>query len=426
MSSKNFVRKFRQEPSTAGQPSVTPLSRVEDMWSEIFPGRELHWEDWKPVVKSTVAGPEALEYSGNSMSDGEKAALYLAGRVFSAPAGVLIVDEPETHLHTLLAIRIWDLLENERPDIRFVFITHDLSFALSRRNAQYVLANPKVGLTSLGLKADLPNDVAEILLGAASLSFYAKRVVFTEGTITSIDDQIYGAWFNGRDTVVRSVGSCEMVMRCTDGLIESKVASSLSALGIIDGDFHSDGFLTSRRPEMHILKVHEAESLICLPAVVAAVAKHQGKTFDAADYTKKISEKVRDADRHRVIIERWKNVIEPELLGLTRKVSNKSKPVDELLSEVTDVFDQTNWSFSPTTLLEAEKLTVEAATTSEAILRLLPGKALVSVAAKLVGQQADAYKDLIAAALVATEGPLLPLGKDLEMALKPFLPARTV
>ncbi|MEI9907281.1 MAG: hypothetical protein WDO06_04610 [Actinomycetota bacterium] len=88
-------------------------------------------------------------------------------------------------------------MEGERPDIRFVYVTHDLSFALSRSNVQYALANPNSGLKILPLEVDLPSDIAEILLGSASLSFYASRVIFTEGTANSLDNAFYDAWFKG-------------------------------------------------------------------------------------------------------------------------------------------------------------------------------------------------------------------------------------
>ena len=131
-----FTRRFQNDPATAGIPQETPLTRVERLWDRVFPGRELHWRDWKPLIKNRSAGEE-IEYSGNRMSDGEKAVLYVAGRVFGADAGILIVDEPETHLHSLLAVRLWNALEDARPDIRFVYVTHDLTFALSRQDARF-------------------------------------------------------------------------------------------------------------------------------------------------------------------------------------------------------------------------------------------------------------------------------------------------
>ena len=117
-------------------------------------------------------------------------------------------------------------------------------------------------------------------------------------------------------------------------------------------------------------------------------------------------------------------MIEPELLGLTRKVSNRTKPVDQLLKEVSGVFDQAQWAFSPTKLLETEKTRVEAAADALDVLKIMPGKPYVAVAAKFVGQQPDAYMDIVAKALKAKDGALVNLGKDLEKALEPHLPSR--
>jgi len=56
----------------------------------------------------------------------------------------------------------------------------------------------------------------------------------------------------------------------------------------------------------------------------------------------------------------------------------------------------------------------------------MPGKAFVAIAAKIVGQTVPAYKDLIVAALTATDGPLAALGTQLEGAFKDLLPDRTI
>ncbi len=250
------------------------------------------------------------------MSDGEKAALLLAGRVFSAEPGVLVVDEPETHLHSLLAVRLWNLLEAARPDIRFVYVTHDLTFALSRFDTRYVIANPTGGLKAIDVAADLPKDVAEAILGSASLSFYASRIVFTEGEHGSLDDGLYSAWFNGRDTVVRPVGGCQTVLRCCEALEKSGMSLGLSAVGIIDRDFHPTVFHDSQPSYVHSLKVHEVESLYSLPDMVQAVAAHLGKTnWKATDYRDKLAASVTIQQRHAIIIARWKARIEPESTG---------------------------------------------------------------------------------------------------------------
>ena len=355
-----FMRKWQDDPSTVGVPADTPLTRVEQLWAQVFPGRELHWRDWKPFVRNESSG-SPLEYSGNQMSDGEKAVLYLAGRVFSEDSGLLIVDEPETHLHSLLAVRLWNVLEESRPDIQFVYVTHDLTFALSRRDARFVLASPTEGLRTIDVEPNLPADVTEALLGSASLSFYASRVVFCEGEIGGLDHKLYGSWFAGPDTVIRSVGDCHRVIRCVDALANSGVASALTVVGIIDGDYHPEAFKSSLPSGVTALRVHEVETLLCLPGVVSAVCDHVGQPFDEMAYLAALTNTISDAERHQIIIERWKQRMEPHLEGLVSGVSKRNKPVNELIRDLPDIFDHTKWEFSPQAFLEEERNRVETA-----------------------------------------------------------------
>jgi AAA domain, putative AbiEii toxin, Type IV TA system len=386
MSAIEYTHKVRLDQRIVGLPPLTPLNRIEDIWREVFPGRELLWRDWKPLVRSVTSG-SSIEYSGNQMSDGEKAALYLAGRVISAEPGIIVIDEPETHLHLLLAIRLWNTLEKIRPDLRFVYVTHDLPFALSRQNPRFVLASPTAGLRALDFDDDLPNDVAEALLGAASLSFYASRVIFCEGEESSIDAKLYNAWFSTRDTVVRSVGSCQMVLRCVEALRTSKIASSLTPEGIIDRDFHPVQFLEALPIGIYALKVHEVESLLCLPDIVAAVAKHLGRSFSREQYLQLLADNVIDSERHKVVIERWKRRLEPNLIGLVSTISARPKSLDDIVKDIPAIFDHTGWSFSPEKMLEEEKQRVESASPISSVdefLALLPGKKFIAAVAKML------------------------------------------
>lgn len=428
MLAMEFETSFRKDPKTS-LPPLTALGRVERIWGDVFPGRELLWKDWAPMVRSGV-GDSVDDYTANQMSDGEKAVLYLAGKVFSEEPGIIVIDEPEMHLHSLLAIQLWNALESARTDLRFVYITHDLTFALSRPSAQFVLASPKEGLKVLDMGGELPGDVAEILLGAASLSFYARRVVFCEGSETSIDNEFYNAWFRGYDTVVRSVGSSQMVMRCIAALSNSGVANSLQSQGIIDRDFHPSEFIESLNESIHILPIHEVESLLCLPHVVGAVAKHLGREFDTEKYRTDLGNEVSASDRDNIIIERWKRRLGPNLEGLVSTVSTRRKSIDDVALEIPKIFDHTAWSFSPIGILTEEKERIESAIphgTIETILDLAPGKKFVSLAARAVGMQPLAYRSLIIGALAGdTDDELGALSQELDSELRRYLPPRAI
>lgn len=424
MAAIEFARAYREDPEGGTVPAETALHRVENLWGEVFPGRELHWTDWKPVIRNRSTGTE-VTYSGNQMSDGEKAALYLASRVFSADAGVLVVDEPETHLHSLLASRLWNVLQKGRPDVRFVYVTHDLNFAMSRQDATFVLASPTAGLRTLDLGGSLPDDVAEALLGSASLSFFASRVVFCEGESSSLDSQLFDAWFNGPDTVVKAVATCQRVIRCVEAVGTSGIAAALSAVGLVDGDYYPEAFRSSLPAGLTMLNVHEVESLLSLPDVVSAVCTHLAQSFDLAIYREGLLATVTDDQVRQVAIERWKRRLEPHLEGLVAGVSKKQQSLSDLATEIPQIFDHTAWAFSPEQFLDDERVSVESARASTdlgALLAIFPGKQMLPIAARQAGLQVNAYVHLIEAGL---QGKMsVELARDLEKALTAHLPSR--
>lgn len=344
---------------------------------------------------------------------------------------MLVIDEPETHLHTLLAVRLWNALEDARPDVRFVYVTHDLTFALSRRSATYVIASPTAGLRTIALDSELPPDVSEALLGSASLSFYASRIVFCEGDLSSYDNRLYSAWFSGPDTVVRPVGGHQEVLRCVSALNDSGITTSLEVSGIVDGDNHSEAFVSSMRAGIAVLRVHEVESLFAFPAVVKSVAEHVQADFDEAGYADAIVQSVSEDQKRTIIIERWKANIEPRLLGI---VSNAKKAIADLENahdDVANIFTAANWAFKPHELLSIEEGRVSAALDErdiDSLMRIVPGKQLLPLAARTAGLAPDAYVGLILKALAGkpTADGIGALAVKLQDALTPLLPSRSV
>ena len=98
----------------------SPIDILVKLWEEILPHRKIFLEDGKVSVKDATHG---TEYHGKEMSDGERVALYLMGQCLCAPPGsILVIDEPEIHLHTSIMQSLWDKLEEAKPDCLFVYI----------------------------------------------------------------------------------------------------------------------------------------------------------------------------------------------------------------------------------------------------------------------------------------------------------------
>lgn len=123
------------------EPPETKLRATKRVWEGVLPHRRLKIGGGK-VETQVVSGESEVNgslYNASEMSDGERVIFYLVGQALSAPEnGVIVVDEPELHLHRSIQARLWDAIEAERSDCLFVYLTHDLDFAASRVSATKV------------------------------------------------------------------------------------------------------------------------------------------------------------------------------------------------------------------------------------------------------------------------------------------------
>lgn len=251
----------------------TRLKRIIRIWNRHFPGRRIKL-DYQPMV-DREKNQTIVTYAIARMSEGERTALYLAARVISCKTKAMLVDEPETFFHPLLARNLWNDLETEAPGIRFIYITHDIPFALSRRNARFVIARSETSAELLESTSAIPSDVIAEVLGAASFSISASRLIFCEGDTKSLDAPVLSAWHACPKTAVVPVGSCNAVRECVSVFRAQKVTTGVEAFGYIDRDGWPDALLSS---EQHV-KAHpvsEIEGLFCLEAVFKALAKYNG------------------------------------------------------------------------------------------------------------------------------------------------------
>jgi energy-coupling factor transporter ATP-binding protein EcfA2 len=422
---------------SAGKPPETSLTKLMDFWGKTFPGRSIDLSSYRPQVTSILSGA-SLSYPATQMSDGERVAIYLAARVLHAPPGLIVVDEPEVHFHSLLARRLWSGLEALRSDCRFVYITHDLAFTGSRRDAQYIIARPGDKHDVLPREAEIPDEVIGAVLGAASFSVTAQRLVFCEGTIGK-DDLFYQAWFDPETTAVVAVGSCADVAQCVTVVNSGRTVRGVKAVGIVDRDYWPDNRIAQLQNDgVHVLPVHEIESLYCLPLVYKAIAQF----IAVEDYEAKYQDFVRAARNafkgvllHKQALERAKTAIDKKVVGLLNGVAPTDNLVD-MRASLVKAADPASWGFDPGSLLDEELTVVKGAHASaagvEEFLRIFPGKTYFEHAAASLGLKGERYRELVAAALTSQDGQTVDqatgmskLKADLIAALAPHLPSRT-
>ncbi|MDE0129999.1 MAG: AAA family ATPase [Gammaproteobacteria bacterium] len=187
------------------------------------------------VMASKSGGPE---YSAAQLSDGERNALLIAGNVLTAqPGTLLIIDEPERHLHRSIISPLLGQLFQIRSDCAFVVSTHDHGLPLELPAARTLLLRDCAfdgqnvrswEADELPLDASLDESIRRDLLGAR------RRVLFVEGTEASLDKAIYGLIFPMVSVIPK--GNCHDVERAVGGLRAGEGFHWLRAYGIVDGD----------------------------------------------------------------------------------------------------------------------------------------------------------------------------------------------
>lgn len=409
--------------------SDTVLDKTKALWKSVFPGRTLTFSDFSAKVSNEYLG--ATTYTAKQMSDGERTGLYLSARILDTSCGVVVIDEPETHFHSRLAVRFWDALESLCSDKRFVYVTHDLNFALSRKEAQVILARPNQVPELVQAGSGLPTEDIASILGAASFSVYAKRLIFCEGREEkSLDQELLRAWFNDRSTALIPVGGCENVKRCTTAFQTRTIVSGFKAVGVIDRDHWPDELL-STHIDIHVLPIHEVESLYVLPNVFRAIAIHLGVTQVDADarYASLFDGFRRQMNgtlSNKLIYERYKA---RSMMLLERAFTEEPNFDDRAALRVSSVqqIRATRPVTSAEDIWEEEvRVVTEALHSSDPIvfLKVLPGKPLVGPAATKLGISKERYCEIVKIALGSKESSFAQLASSLEASLSSYLPPR--
>lgn len=253
-----FLDQFRHDTS------ITEKSELEwalDIWNELFPMRIMEMAGGQTFE---IKDENEKKYNIEAMSEGEKVCFYLLGHIsLVRDNSLIIIDEPETHLHTALTKRLWDKLESQKPTCQFVYLTHDLGFASSREDAKKVwiksFSPPKNWkMENLPENDEFPESLMMELLGSE------KPKLFVEGEDQSYDKPLYQLLLPNFD--VHAVGSCEEVIAKTRSY-NDMVEVHTKAYGLIDRDYKR-GTAELQTEGIFSINVAEIENLFLVDGFV--------------------------------------------------------------------------------------------------------------------------------------------------------------
>lgn len=311
----------------------TLLRKVQEVWESVLPHRRLDFLSGEVRARPVVG--ELKDYSASAMSDGERVIFYLIGQCLcAAESSIIVIDEPEIHLHKAIQDALWNTIEKARPDCSFVYLTHDLMFAADRIGALKVCltdyADDEFSWFAVASQNDIPEDVYLEVLGSR------KPVLFVEGTSGSHDFEIYQLCYP--QFTVKPVGSCASVIAATKVFRDLREMHRNECFGIIDRDY-----LTQEQLEAYEKRgvfaplVAEVENLYLIPCVIKTVADQllldtqavleQVKEFVVAEFQRMAHSHAMDVTRHKVA------------LGMGRFSSNESS-IDAYVAELRSYLGQ--------------------------------------------------------------------------------------
>ncbi len=252
---------------------ITKLDIVQRIWEETLPHRRLLKK--AGIIETYPIGQTSNNYNATEMSDGERVIFYLIGEVACAPSNsIIIIDEPEMHIHKSLVKKLFDLIENERQDCSFIYLTHDIDFAFTRQNATKIWAKSYEGNSIWDYELlledmPIPEQLYLDVLGSR------KPVIFIEGDHSSIDYQLYEQVFS--ENTLKPLGSCDKVIQTVKAFNEQNSFHHIESSGIIDRDRRQNSdIIRLNSKKIWVLNVAEAENLLLEEGIVKAIALHMG------------------------------------------------------------------------------------------------------------------------------------------------------
>ena len=255
-----------------------------DQINELFDRGRLNVEFERTEDRSIIANhSHGQSFDITKMSDGERSAMIIAAHVITAKRDtVLLIDEPEKHLHRSISQPFLSALFDLRKDCVFIISTHEIDLAIANPEARVLMLRScqwsgdqcvTWDAEVLELNSELSEELKRTILGSR------KRILFVEGNAdSSLDLPLYRILFPNISIVPR--GSCGEVEKTVLELRNFQEIHDVEAFGLIDRDDRScEDIDELAQKGVFALEVYSVEALYYCSDAIAAVAHQQANSL---------------------------------------------------------------------------------------------------------------------------------------------------
>ena len=296
-----------QEAEKASTKSPSPFDQLNELLRIGTLAVTLENSNDEEILAQHRDGTEPFSIA--QMSDGERNAAIIAATVLTVePETVLLIDEPERHLHRSIIEPFLSTLFEKRTDCTFVVSTHEVALPVADLEACVLMVRSckwngdKATAWDVELlepNSNLPEDLKRSILGSR------KRILFIEGDSNSLDLPLYSALFPDISAVPK--GGCGDVQRAVSGLRGSQELHHVEAFGLIDRDDQGEERVKKlAKGGVFALDMYSVESLYYCSDAIAAVAHRQAESLgrNADEMIKLAKQKMLEALHQDDIAER--------------------------------------------------------------------------------------------------------------------------
>ncbi|MBL4937474.1 DUF4435 domain-containing protein [Clostridium sp. YIM B02515] len=279
-------RKAQAENKPSPIADESMKEQAESIWKYLLPNRQIDLSG-----NEVHAQTNESRYHGKEMSDGERVILYMIVQCLSVKSNsLIIIDEPELHIHKAILNKLWDKLEELRQDCVFMYITHDLDFAVSRNVDEVLWVKSFNGLDKWEYEFLLINEYSDLPEGLIfEIIGTQKKVIFVEGTKDSLDYLIYQELYKDHDYHVIPCGGCSQVINYVKAKKGYSKFNHIEVYGIIDRDFRPQNEIDSLKDNgIYAIDVAEVENLFIVPELLDFMEAHLGCQGGTAENVKNL------------------------------------------------------------------------------------------------------------------------------------------
>ena len=333
-----------------------------------------------------LKGEGIAQYSMDNASDGEKSIAYLIMATLLTPQNSFIfIDEPERHLNGALMRTLFDKLEAERPDLRFVYLTHNIDFVESRKNVALIYLEKSEAYKKWKFKKieDCSNIALDVILAIEGTK---KDLIFCEGTRGSIDCKILECLFPEYE--IQPVSSCEQVKLNTKGINGKELFFRRKAFGLIDNDYMQTAEIESlRNDNIFAIGYNEWENFIIRSEILEYInSSHLNK--DLSKVKDKVIEHIKKDGKTAIlsdfITKRYTKMLYATKLSYSKKLGEQLDAINN--KNKSDIMD------------EVQKLSnkIDSLMDYDELVSIVPAKMLLKMVAQGIGLATnDDYVDLM-------------------------------